>query len=206
MIRLKALTVGPLGTRCYILFGDEDPEKALIVDPGDDADAILGALGNAAVAGILLTHGHFDHTGAVTAFPDAPMYLGRADIPMLNDPTLNVGEMCRDFRPRRTDAIALDGGEQLTFSGFSAPVTVLSSPGHTPGGLCYLQEGRLFTGDTLFCRSYGRTDFPGGDERVLWESIRSILSLPGNPEVFPGHMETTTLDRERAWWHFGGQA
>ncbi|MBQ8136200.1 MAG: MBL fold metallo-hydrolase, partial [Clostridia bacterium] len=195
-----------LETSCYLLFGDEDPSKALIIDPADEADAIKSALGNASVAAILLTHGHFDHTGALMAFPDAPMYLGRMDIPMLNDPQTNVGIMCRDFRPRRADAVALDGGERLAFPGFSAPIQVSPSPGHTPGGLCYWINDWLFSGDTLFCHSYGRTDFPGGDERALLRSIRALLSLPGDLTVFPGHMGPTTLEKERAWWHFGGQA
>ena len=97
---VETLIVGPLATCCYIVSGDADPEKALLIDPGADAPAIRAALGTRRRCAVLLTHGHFDHTGALGAFADVPFYLGRKDLPMLGDPMLSVGAMAGDRQPR----------------------------------------------------------------------------------------------------------
>lgn len=201
---IDTVIVGPLSTCCYIVSGDLDPSKALVIDPGDDAPRILSALGSRKIAAVLLTHGHFDHTGALSAFPDAAVYLGRKDLAMLNDPALNVGGMAGDRRPRTAVPTPLDGGEELRFDGFSAPVQVIAVPGHTPGGMAFLMGDALFSGDTLFRRGCGRTDFPGGSEKELRMSLRRLLSIPGDPKVYPGHMGVTALSEERRFWNYGG--
>jgi glyoxylase-like metal-dependent hydrolase (beta-lactamase superfamily II) len=147
MIRLKALTVGPLGTRCYILFGDEDPEKALIVDPGDDANAILGALGNATVAGILLTHGHFDHTGALHAFAGTPIYMHPSDDVMLLDSYWSVGNMMGDNAPRPAATDYVREGQRLHLAGLD--ILVMHTPGHTLGSVTFFDKEHHygFSGD-----------------------------------------------------------
>ena len=200
---VETLFVGPLSTCCYIVTGDSDPDKVLLIDPGDDAPVIQRTLGRRTLCGILLTHGHFDHTGALSAFPGVPVYIGRKDLAMLNDPELSVGALCGDRRARPADTIPLDGGEALTFDGFKSPVRVIAVPGHTPGGMAYRIGSALFSGDTMFCHGCGRTDFPGGNEAKLHESLVKLLSLSGDPVVYPGHMQSTTLSEEQIFWGYG---
>ena len=198
---MERLTVGMLDTNCYLLSGDLDPQRVLVIDPGAQGKRILEAVGQRTVEAVLLTHGHFDHTGALGAFRDRPVYLGRADAEMLGDPEKSAGFLIGDRAERPCVTLhPLEGGESLSFPGFSAPVRVLSCPGHTPGGVSFLYGNDLFSGDTLFCRGYGRTDLPGGDERQLFQSIRGLLSLEGNPAVHPGHGKSTSLDEERRFY------
>ena len=197
---MEKLTVGMIQTNCYLIPGDLDPESVLVVDPGGDDERILAALKGRKVAAVLLTHGHFDHTGALNAFAGKEILVGREDADMLSDPKKNVGFLAGDTLPRVPATRLLDGGEELEFPGFSAPVRVIATPGHTPGGLCFVILGELYSGDTLFRHSHGRTDFPGGSQRVLVQSLRLLLSLEGDMKVHPGHEEDTTLSEERAFF------
>ena len=195
---IRCLPVGEVSTNCYIVSGDEDERSVLVVDPGGDGDVILRALEGCRVRAVLLTHGHFDHTGALDCFPGCPVYIGARDAAMLTDPDLNAGFLCGDRRVRPPATDLLQGGEELRFEGFSRPAKVIASPGHTPGGMCYLLGNDLLTGDTLFRYGFGRTDLPGGDHRALVLSLKALFSLEGDLKVYPGHGDMTTLDRERA--------
>ena len=195
---IRCLSVGEVSTNCYLVFGDEDGRSALVVDPGGDGDRILKALEGREVRAVLLTHGHFDHTGALDSFPGRRIYIGAADALMLTDPDLNAGFLCGDRRSRPPATDLLRGGERLKFEGFSKPVEVIPAPGHTPGGMCYRLGEDLLTGDTLFRSGFGRTDLPGGDHRALVRSLRMLLAIGDDLRVYPGHGDMTTLDRERA--------
>ena len=194
-IRISSVTVGLLGTNCYIVSG-VSAREAVIIDPGADAERIRAALEGRRVAAVLLTHGHFDHTGALMGFPGAPVYLHPLDAPMLSDPYLSVAQLVHDRKPRPTATEPVEEGTRLTLAGLT--FQVLHTPGHTPGGVTYMVGDALFTGDTLFQGSYGRTDFPGGSWETERASIQRLLALPGNYTVYPGHGPETTLAAERA--------
>ena len=193
-MEIQALQVGSIPTNCYLVF---DPARtdALVIDPGDNPERIFAALNGRTPAAVLLTHGHFDHTGALSAFAGVPIYIHEADAPMLSDPHLSVGDGNGDLRPRPAATHLLTDGEQLHLAGLD--IAALHTPGHTPGGVTYQIGDALFTGDTLFAHGYGRTDLPGGDFSALRRSLRRLLHLAGDFRVFPGHSESTTLNHER---------
>ena len=122
---------------------------------------------------------------------------------MLSDTKKSVGVYLGDTSPRIPATRFFDGGEEVSFPGFSSPVRVIATPGHTPGGMCYVILGELYSGDTLFRHSWGRTDFPGGSAADLDRSIHSLLDLPGNMKVHPGHDADTDLKSERAFFAMG---
>ena len=193
-MEIQALQVGSIPTNCYLVF-DPGRTDALVIDPGDDPERIFAALNGRTPAAVLLTHGHFDHTGALSAFAGVPIYIHEADAPMLSDPHLSVGDGNGDLRPRPVATHLLADGEQMHLAGLD--LAVLHTPGHTPGGVTYQIGDALFTGDTLFAHGYGRTDLPGGDFSALRRSLRRLLHLAGDFRVFPGHSESTTLNHER---------
>ena len=189
-MQIKALPVGAMGTNCYLL-EDESTNAAAIVDPGGDAGRILAQLraDGMTVRAILLTHAHFDHTGAVSelrqALPGVPVYLHPADAALLGS----------DIFPPIGATVPYDEGDALTVG--SLTVRVLHTPGHTPGGVTLLAGDALFTGDTLFQGSMGRTDLRGGSYEEIMASLKRLGELPGDYHVCPGHMGLSTLERER---------
>jgi hydroxyacylglutathione hydrolase len=200
---VRMFTVGPVQENCYILRRDGS-DRALIVDPGDEADKLLGALDALGVTldGILLTHTHFDHVGAVA--PVATATGAEVWVPEIEKPVL--GDIMSfvpwpGFGPYDSwDAEhTLKGGEKLELADFE--IDVLFTPGHSPGHVTFSlpDERAIFSGDVLFQGSVGRVDLPGGDGRTLLESIRMLLdTLPEDTTVHPGHMGLTTLGAERA--------
>ena len=188
-MKMTSLTVGSIGTNCYIIY-NEDSKSAVVIDPSDDATLVaarLDALGLTPRA-ILLTHGHFDHGGDVgrlLARWPAPVYCHPADRAL---PTWLTHGVSFDRE--------LAEGQRLDFDGMA--FTVLHTPGHTPGSVCLLCGGRLFAGDTLFEGSCGRTDLPGGSWKQMAASLRRLAALEGDCSVCPGHGEPTTLADERA--------
>jgi hydroxyacylglutathione hydrolase len=200
---VRMFTVGPVAENTYI-FRRDGSDRALIVDPGEEAPKLLGAIDELGVTldGILLTHTHFDHVGAVAPVAEATgaeVWVPELEKPVLADIMSFVP--WPGFGPYESwDAEhTVAGGEKLELAGFE--IDVIFTPGHSPGHVTYsiADEDAVFSGDVLFQGSVGRTDLPGGDWPTLLESIRGLVdSLPGDTKVFPGHMGLTTLGAERA--------
>ena len=190
---------GSFGTNCYLLLSGTD---AAAVDCGcfDPAyAAFLSSHGVTRLRYILLTHGHFDHILGVAGLKEAfggEIVVSDGDKRCLEreDFSLNAWARYGVQTPVHWDVVVSDG-EYLPFG--DGEIEVISTPGHTRGGLCYRFGDALFTGDTLFSLSAGRTDFPGGDVRALLSSLQKLAALPGDPVVYPGHGEQSTLSRER---------
>jgi glyoxylase-like metal-dependent hydrolase (beta-lactamase superfamily II) len=199
---VRVFTVGPLAENCYIVRRDGS-DRALIVDPGDEPDKLLQAVEGLGVTidGILLTHTHFDHVGAVA--PVAKATGAEVWVPVLEKHVLaNIMDFVpySGFGPFESwDAEhTLEGGEKLELAGFE--IDVMFTPGHSPGHVTFSipDEQVVFSGDVLFQGSVGRTDLPGGDWPTLLASIRSMVdTLPEETAVYPGHMGATSLGAER---------
>jgi hydroxyacylglutathione hydrolase len=196
-------TVGPIAENCFLL-RKKGSDRALIVDPGDEAERILGAVDELGVTidGILLTHTHFDHIGAVAPVAKAtgaPVWCPEIEVPVLAD--INSFVPWPEFGPYESYEAdhTVSGGEKLELAGME--VDVIYTPGHSPGHVTYSVPGEaaIFSGDVLFQGSVGRTDLPGGDWGTLLESIRTLVDAhPPETTVYPGHMGITTLGAERA--------
>ena len=196
-------TVGMVAENCF-LFRRDGSDRALIVDPGEEAEKLLAAIDQLGVQldGILLTHTHFDHVGAVAPVAratGAEVWVPEIEKGVLADinsfvPWPGFGPF-EDYDAEHT----LAGGEKLELAGFE--IDVMFTPGHSPGHVAFSipDEAALFSGDVLFQGSVGRTDLPGGDWPTLLDSIRSLVDgLPPETTVYPGHMGITTLGAERA--------
>lgn len=202
-MKIYALAVGMIGTNCYLVVNDETKE-GFIVDPGGDDKSISRKLNEYDIKpiAILLTHGHFDHIMAVNelkeAYPDIKVYASAQEQELLGDPVMN-SSMGLIRNPYTTTAdIGVNDGDKLAIAGIE--VEVIATPGHTRGGVCYYipEFKKLFSGDTLFCESYGRTDLPTGNAHLLFESIHKLFAmLPDETEVYPGHGEATSIGYEK---------
>ena len=197
---VRMFTVGPLQENCYLVRG-EGSDRALLVDPGEEAPRLLSALQELGVDldAILLTHTHFDPIGAVAPVAratGAPVYCPRPELMALENPEAFMPAMFGTVEGWQAEH-ALDGGDRLPLAGFD--VEVIATPGHSPGHVTFVVDGALFSGDVLFQGSVGRTDLPGGDWPTLLESIRGLVDgLPPETTVYPGHMGITSLGAERA--------
>jgi hydroxyacylglutathione hydrolase len=202
-VDVRTFTVGPVAENCY-LFRADGSDRALIVDPGEEAERILKAVDELGVTveGILVTHTHFDHIGAVAPVArdtGAPVWCPEIEVPVLADimsfvPWPGFGPY-ESYEADHT----VSGGEHLSLAGLE--IDVLFTPGHSPGHVTYSipEHQALFSGDVLFKGSVGRTDLPGGDWSTLLESIRSLVDgHPPETTVYPGHMGITSLGAERA--------
>ena len=188
-MNIHTLSLGAYQTNTYILW-QEGCGKCLVIDPGYDADTILDTVSRLglSVEAILLTHGHFDHVGAVkdlAADTGCRVFLHPAETTL--PPQITAGSLYF------TDSY--DEGDRLNLAGMC--VSVLSTPGHTPGSVCLLVENNLFSGDTLFAGSCGRTDFPGGSHAQMLSSLRRLAQLEAELNVYPGHGFSTHLTREK---------
>ena len=189
MLKIHVLPLGDYQTNCYIVH-EENSTDCLIIDPGYEPEIISSYLEEKGLtpAAILLTHCHFDHVGAVkdlAAQYDCKVFLDKKELAM--PPMLTNGPLYY------TDGYG--DGDTLTLAGI--PIQVLETPGHTPGSVCLIMEDTLFSGDTLFAGSCGRTDLPCGDSRAMRGSLRRLAALSENYRVCPGHGPSSTLNREK---------
>ena len=191
MLKVYAMALGDYQTNCYIIH-EEASKTCCVIDPGYDADFILDKLESLGLTleAILLTHGHFDHVGAVkelAAETQCDVYIHPEDLSM--PPMMTAGPLYY------TKTYA--EGTQLKLAGLD--IGVLHTPGHTPGSVCLICENSIFSGDTLFRGSCGRTDLPGGDWATITKSLKRLAALEGNFWVYSGHGPTSTLRDEKKY-------
>lgn len=192
-MKVKLLRVGPIGTNCYIL-EDDQTNLAAVIDPGDEPELIQEALEKEGVEVryLLLTHGHYDHTTAVPAlhrvYPQADIYIHQAD-------ANGAGSTLFPLTGEVDDLKLYDEGDVIRLGDHE--IQVLHTPGHSPGSVTLKVEDVLFTGDTLFAGSCGRTDLRGGSYEEIMASLKRLGELEGDFHVCPGHEATSTLERER---------
>lgn len=198
-MKIHTLYLGPCITNCYIV---SSKSKCVIIDPASDADKIISHIDKSSLSldAILLTHGHFDHIYAIPELlsrygNDIPVYIHSEDIPYLYDVNLNLSLPLFgvDFTCT-ANTISVQNNSVIHAADLT--FTAIHTPGHTPGSVCYICENTIFSGDTLFASTVGRTDFTGGDFPTLLKSLNFFKSIKGIYDIYPGHNASTTLERE----------
>ena len=205
---VKTLAVGPIMANCFVL-GCENTAEAAVIDPGDEPDRILATLAdnNLTAKLIINTHGHFDHVGANRKLKEAtgaPILIHALDTPMLSQLAGSAaawGMVAENSPPPDRE---IEDGDQVNFGNIT--LTVLHTPGHTPGGISLYTDTEVFVGDTLFAGSIGRTDFAGGSFETLKNSIQQkLFTLNEDLVVYPGHNNPTTIGTEKRTNPFVGE-
>lgn len=201
-VKITPILCGQLAENAYLVY-DEDRDDCFVIDPGDDLDQILDLVKDSGkkLTDILLTHGHFDHmlsAPQLKRITGARVHVHEGDAEMLSNAALNLFQQawCRlPLLPVEADVIYRSDNIETTVCGLN--ITVMHTPGHTPGGACYLltDENILFSGDTVFAYGYGRVDFPGGDVKQLTQSLKRIIRMKGDITVYSGHGEVSTIER-----------
>ena len=202
-LKVEQYVVGPVQTNCYFAIND-DTKEVLVIDPGASADQLAKKICQEKLTpiAILLTHGHFDHAMAAQEVAEQygiKIYAHETEKETLETPQINLSGMIGRTLTFHADCYVKDG-EILNLAGFE--IRVLHTPGHTQGGVCYYieEEKALFAGDTLFCQSVGRTDFPTGKSSTLIHSIQDkLMPLPDDTMVYTGHEDMTTIGMERKY-------
>ncbi len=199
MVKIDTLILGPLQTNCYIL-REENSASCVVVDPAYSADQILtfAARQGLTIEALLLTHGHFDHVGAVEDLLEATgckVWMHRGDY---NRPSDHMNDYLYPLHDKELGEISFcDDGDTISAAGLT--FMVLSTPGHSLGSVCYLAEKTLLSGDTLFAGGCGRTDLPGGSSETIFVSLADLSELADDIKAYPGHGESTTLAREKRY-------
>ncbi len=197
---IEKLEVGPIMANCFII-GCEETKEAIVVDPGDDADRILMALAKLElkVKYLVNTHGHFDHVGANKRMKEvtgAILAIHSGDAPMLSELSQSASMFGLSAENSPEPDLVLKDGDEISFGKIT--LRVIHTPGHSQGGICLYTEGHLFAGDTLFARSIGRTDLPGGNFDTLIASIKDkLLILDDDTVVYTGHGPETSIGQEK---------
>ena len=199
MIKIKIFNVSHLMTNCCYL-KDEQTGKAAVVDPGDKSSELIEEIKNdgGKLEYVMLTHGHYDHISFAKQLADrfgAKIITGENNSEFLKKPEYNLSIYHGEPLPAFSADILLKDGD--TFSLGNTEIKYITSPGHTNGCGCYIFDNTIICGDTLFCESYGRTDLPTGDEKILIQSLLKLKNLKGDYKIIPGHGELTTLEHER---------
>lgn len=200
MIKIESRVLGPVATNCYLII-NLDNNESIIVDPADSPESIYDMVVRSASRpqAILLTHGHFDHIGGVKAVFEktgAKVLISKEDEPMLSSSKLSLAAFCGGVQNNTAAYGNVADGDVITLG--ESKIKVIATPGHTKGGVCYVCDNNVFTGDTMFFCSCGRTDFPGGSSQEIMQSLKKIADLKGDLTVYPGHDRFSSLDFERA--------
>lgn len=204
-MKIDRLILGAYETNCYVLRSSETAKDCLIVDAGLEAGKLIKFLQEHKLnpVAVVLTHGHIDHIAGVDAlraeFPDIKVYIHKLDAGMLAEPHTNLSAMMGEFFKIEPAEFSLEENDVVERAGVK--LSVLHTPGHTPGGICLYSkdEAIVFTDDVLFADSIGRTDFPNGDMKQLLKAIREkLFTLPDETRVYPGHGPITSIAHEKA--------
>ena len=194
-MEVLTIPVGPLGANSYVL---SNGDEAIIIDAGDECEKILSILAskNLKPIAVLLTHGHFDHCGGAKFFQDKniPIYLHEDDIKLINGDG-HLASFCGLDFARFNPDFKIKDGDEIAFA--DKTIKVIHTPGHTDGSVCYLIDELVFSGDTLFYLSIGRTDFPSGNTSKMRLSLQKLFTMDENLTVYPGHGERTTIGFEK---------
>ncbi len=197
MINVKSVLLGEIANNCYLIT-DAETNKSALVDCTEASAKMLDFIGNADLEYILLTHGHFDHIGGVKEIKEkfgAKVVISSQDEPMLSSGKLSLAAFCGGVQNNTSADILVKDGDVIELGKTS--IKVMATPGHTKGGVCYIADDCIFTGDTLFFCSCGRTDFPGGSFDEIKQSLNKLARIKGNYKLYPGHDRVSTLDFER---------
>lgn len=193
---IRTVTGGPLDVNTYVV-GCEAGKSCVLIDPGAEEDRVAEAVAGRRVDAVLLTHAHFDHMLHAQPWLDrgAKLYVHALDAQALRSPALNLSQVVNLSLVLPKADVELHDGDLVCDAGLE--LVVLHTPGHTPGGVCYLSGDTLFCGDTLFYRSYGRIDLPGGDAQEMAASLARLMQLPAETVAYPGHGMKTKIAWER---------
>jgi hydroxyacylglutathione hydrolase len=200
-LKVVRIPAGIYAANCYLVYSESNKE-GIIIDPGGDADDIIAEIKNLGldIKYIILTHGHGDHIAGVREikeYTNAPVAIHKDDEHLLKNGKDNLSSIMAMGTVELTADILLDDGDEISFGDLNAKI--LHTPGHTPGGISIKIENSIFTGDTLFAGSVGRTDFEGGSFENIINSIKNkILEYPEDTVVYPGHGPSSTIKTEKA--------